>query len=271
MVQKVPASMVADDVATQAELDNVVSASSSFPPGTGLDYYGTTLPVGGWLWRDGSAVSRTTYAALFAVLGVSYGAGDGSTTFNLPDSRGRVEAGKDDMGGTAANRLNVTLTGTRASTANGVITALSSTAGLAVGMKVFGTGIGTSAVINSIDSATQVTLSVNNSATGTASIRFGVVDGATLGASGGSQVHTLAASQIPAHTHPVTDPGHTHTDNTATGGAGGLSFGVGDNGTSASATTGSSTTGITVGANTGGGYAHPIVQPTLICNKIIKT
>ncbi len=44
----------------------------------------------GYLLEDGSAVSRTTYAALFAVIGTTYGAGNGSTTFNLPDSRGRV-------------------------------------------------------------------------------------------------------------------------------------------------------------------------------------
>ncbi|HEX5676413.1 MAG TPA: phage tail protein, partial [Alcanivorax sp.] len=59
----------------------------------------------GWLFCDGRAVSRTTYAALFTAIGTKYGAGDGSTTFNLPDLRGRVPAGRDNMGGTAANRL----------------------------------------------------------------------------------------------------------------------------------------------------------------------
>lgn len=44
----------------------------------------------GYLLEDGSAVSRTTYAELFSVIGTTYGSGDGSTTFNLPDSRGRV-------------------------------------------------------------------------------------------------------------------------------------------------------------------------------------
>lgn len=53
----------------------------------------------------GQTISRTTYAALFAVIGTTYGAGDGSTTFAVPDLRGRVPAGKDDMGGTAASRL----------------------------------------------------------------------------------------------------------------------------------------------------------------------
>jgi microcystin-dependent protein len=56
-----------------------------------------TLPSG-YLWANGEAVSRTTYAALFAIIGTTYGAGDGSTTFNLPDLCGRAPFGSDDMG-----------------------------------------------------------------------------------------------------------------------------------------------------------------------------
>lgn len=74
------------------------------PIGAIMDYGGATAPTG-WLLCYGQAVSRTTYAALFAVLGTTYGVGDGSTTFNVPDIRGRVVAGQDDMGGTSANRL----------------------------------------------------------------------------------------------------------------------------------------------------------------------
>lgn len=69
-----------------------------------FDYAGTTAPPFS-LMCYGQAVSRTTYAALFAVVGETYGVGDGSTTFALPDLRGRVVAGQDDMGGTSANRL----------------------------------------------------------------------------------------------------------------------------------------------------------------------
>jgi microcystin-dependent protein len=58
-----------------------------------------------WLLCYGQVVSRTTYAALFGVIGTTYGAGDGSTTFNLPDLRGRSAFGADAMGGTAAGRL----------------------------------------------------------------------------------------------------------------------------------------------------------------------
>ncbi|QMP19181.1 tail fiber [Pseudomonas phage Persinger] len=72
--------------------------------GVVLPFAGAAAP-NGWLLCHGQAVSRTTYAHLFAVIGTAYGAGDGSSTFNLPDLRGRVAAGKDNMGGTAAGRL----------------------------------------------------------------------------------------------------------------------------------------------------------------------
>jgi microcystin-dependent protein len=62
------------------------------PTGAMLEYGGSAAPTG-WLLCDGTAVSRTTYSALFAVLGTAYGAGDGSTTFNLPDRRGKFGIG----------------------------------------------------------------------------------------------------------------------------------------------------------------------------------
>jgi microcystin-dependent protein len=77
------------------------------PTGSVMPYAGSSAPTG-WLLCYGQAVSRITYAALFAVTGTTYGTGDGSTTFNVPDLRGRVVAGQDDMGGTSANRLTGT-------------------------------------------------------------------------------------------------------------------------------------------------------------------
>lgn len=59
----------------------------------------------GWLKANGSAVSRAAYAALFAVIGTSYGAGDGATTFNLPDLRGEFPRGWDDGRGVDAGRV----------------------------------------------------------------------------------------------------------------------------------------------------------------------
>lgn len=66
-------------------------------PGTITAFAGATAPVG-WLLCDGSAVSRSTYADLFAVMSTAYGAGDGSTTFNLPDLRQRFPLGKAASG-----------------------------------------------------------------------------------------------------------------------------------------------------------------------------
>lgn len=54
--------------------------------------FGGSTPPDGWLFCDGSAISRTTYAELFAVIGTTYGSGDGSTTFNLPNIQNIITA-----------------------------------------------------------------------------------------------------------------------------------------------------------------------------------
>jgi microcystin-dependent protein len=69
-----------------------------------VPFAGGAAPAGALLCH-GQQVSRTTYAGLFAAIGTTYGGGDGSTTFNLPDLRGRVAAGKSDMGGSDAGNL----------------------------------------------------------------------------------------------------------------------------------------------------------------------
>lgn len=62
---------------------------SEFPVGTITDYAGATAPVN-WLLCDGSTISRSTYSQLFDVIGTAYGAGDGSTTFKIPNSSGKI-------------------------------------------------------------------------------------------------------------------------------------------------------------------------------------
>lgn len=64
------------------------------PAGVISMYAGSTAPSG-WLICNGSAVSRTTYSRLFSAIGTTYGAGNGSTTFNLPNLKGRVPVGLD--------------------------------------------------------------------------------------------------------------------------------------------------------------------------------
>lgn len=71
------------------------------------EFAGSSLPAG-YLACDGQAVSRSTYAALFAIIGTTYGAGDGSTTFNVPDSRGRVVLDDGTGSGLTARTLGQT-------------------------------------------------------------------------------------------------------------------------------------------------------------------
>lgn len=151
--------------------------------GVVFPFAGSTAPAG-WLLCDGSAVSRATYATLFGVIGTTYGAGDGSTTFNLPDLRGRVVAGRDDMGGVAAGRIT----------------------------------------------------DAGNGNPG--------ISGATLGATGGVDRHTITDAQLPTGV-PVS--------------LGSLTvYGSGSNSAVSTATYGS-------------GHAHPNVQPTMVMNHIIRT
>lgn len=76
-----------------------------------IHLHGAPIAPVGTLACAGQAVSRSLYAGLFAALGTTYGAGDGTTTFNLPDLRDRIAIGKGDMGGVAAGRLTNALSG----------------------------------------------------------------------------------------------------------------------------------------------------------------
>lgn len=72
---------------------------ATVPTGSVTAFAGSSAPTG-YLICDGTAVSRTTYAVLFALIGTTYGSGDGSTTFNLPNLKGRVVVGVGDSGAT---------------------------------------------------------------------------------------------------------------------------------------------------------------------------
>lgn len=90
------------------------------PIGAMMVWSTDTAPVH-WLLCYGQAVSRTTYTNLFAIISTTYGVGDGSTTFNVPDLRGRVVIATDDMGGSAASRITSASTnGANAVTLGGV-------------------------------------------------------------------------------------------------------------------------------------------------------
>ena len=77
--------------------------ANGVPTGAVIPFANSTAPTG-WLECDGSAVSRTTYAALYAAIGTTYGSGNGSTTFNIPDLRGEFVRGWDHGRGVDASR-----------------------------------------------------------------------------------------------------------------------------------------------------------------------
>jgi microcystin-dependent protein len=183
----------------------------NIPLGGMLEFTGTTAPNGSFVLPFGQALSRTTYATYFAMVGTTYGAGDGSTTFNVIDKRGRVSAGKDDMGGSSANRLT------------------------------------------------------NQS---------GGLNGDVLGASGGSETHTLTTAELAVHSHGVTDPQHAHGITPANGLVQGQAGGFdpssgGSHGAPANLSINNAATGITIN-NAGSGSAHNNVQPTIIVNYILR-
>jgi phage-related tail fiber protein len=91
----VTAAEVVAEAATEASLKNV-GMVGFFPMAAAPD---------GWLEANGAAVSRTTYAALFAKIGTTSGVGDGSTTFNLPDLRGQFVRGLDNGRGIDVGRV----------------------------------------------------------------------------------------------------------------------------------------------------------------------
>jgi microcystin-dependent protein len=92
----------------------VANLPDTFPTGIIAPYGGAAAPTG-YLLCNGAAISRTTYAALFAVIGDAYGVGDGSTTFNLPDMVGNVPvgigaSGVTNLGDTGGEQTHTLLT-----------------------------------------------------------------------------------------------------------------------------------------------------------------
>lgn len=97
----ITASKLADGAVTAEKIaDNSIAVTKllsgiAVPTGSIIEFAGSTPPTG-WLLCDGSEVSRTTYSDLFTAIGTTYGSGDGSTTFNLPNLQGKVPVGQDN-------------------------------------------------------------------------------------------------------------------------------------------------------------------------------
>lgn len=189
----------------------------SIPLGGGLPFFGSTAPNSSFVFPYGQQISQTTYSALYALFGNTYGTATGGMFF-LPDIRGRVIAGKDDMGGSAASRLT------------------SSGAG------------------------------------------FGGSGAATLGATGGAESQTLNLAQLPTG---ITSSGSNSISVSSNSGdvvrgsilssnaAGGSNAQLALGATSSTVSS-TGTNAIAVTSNNTGAGAHPIVQPTIIGNYILR-
>ena len=100
-----PASIITQDASNRFVTDTEKATWNAGVVPTGVVlYFARSTPPANFLKCNGAAVSRTTYAALFAVVGVGFGAGDGSTTFNLPDLRAEFIRGADDGRGIDSGR-----------------------------------------------------------------------------------------------------------------------------------------------------------------------
>lgn len=154
----------------------------------------------GWLKCNGAAVSRTTYANLFARIGTTYGAGDGSTTFNLPDLRGETIRGWDDARGVDSGR-------TFGSWQDG--------------QNVSHTHTGTTSSESHTHTWSGTTSSYSHIHTATAAKSGGLVGGSSSGTGGVSTSATIITSSN-AHTHTVSgttsSDAHTHTMTTSASG-----------------------------------------------------
>lgn len=216
--------------------DSGVAPTSLVPTGTILEFAGATAPSG-YLLANGQAVSRTTYATLFGVCGTVYGAGDGSTTFNVPDRRGRVGAGYDPANATGR------LTG---STAQGASAAVLGNSG---GEQAH---TQTSAeLVTHSHSASSISSSSSSSSSTVSdpghSHRYDFVNGGIGGNAGFPLASGVSVS--------------SGQDNTSASSAG----------ISVETTTMTTTSTSTTVSADGGGAGFNVVQPTLILNYIIKT
>jgi microcystin-dependent protein len=193
------------DAALDAHFAANLAAAQVVLPGSMMMWPRSTPPTG-WIKRNGAAISRTTYSALFSIIGTTFGAGDGSTTFNVPDDRSLFERGWDDSRGVDVGRTF----GSEQASQN-----LSHThTGTTGGQSASHTHSGTTSTVGDHQHAT----------TGSQFTTWGAASVGTTGFYDGSWTNPGAlTSPAGAHNHTITTGAASgdHTHSFTTGGSGG--------------------------------------------------
>lgn len=275
---------LADGVGLQDAATIKQAVASAAPIGAMLPYGGDTAPPN-WLLCYGQAISRATYATLFGIFGTKYGAGDGSTTFNLPDWRGRSFFGLDNMGGTDANRVTTAGSGIDGKTLGAAGGAQSVTLA-ETQMPAHTHGASTESAGNHAHSGSTAGAG-SHSHSGVTDVQGNHAHGGGTSVNGGhTHGYTTVSQQvftwqlgsgnfalIPAASNTNAAGDHNHSIATDVQGAHqhGLAInGVGDHAhTLSTNTTGAHTHGVTVNS-AGGGQAHNNMPPVIGFNVIVK-
>lgn len=230
--------------------------AAGVPSGSLVAYAGASAPTG-WLLCDGSAVSRADYGNLFSAIGTAYGSGDGTTTFNVPDLRGRTAVGKNagtfaTLGATGGAET-VTLTGAQSGVpahSHAAVSSSGSSGAHSHGVSVGTGGSHSHAATTSVGSHGHNYV-YPNWTTGTAAN-----GGGTAVVTSMSAPTSTTASATPSGSTTITSAGdHSHSGGTDS--AGGHTHSV--------------STSVSANAAATAAEAHSNLAPYAVVNYIIKT
>lgn len=258
------------NIATTAYVTSAAAAVNSVPTGS-IFMWGVASAPTGYLFCNGTAVSRATYASLFTTISTTFGVGDGSTTFNLPNFSGSMP-----IGVTAGTSSSFTGSIAVASSTTGTLT-VTAGSGIAINQVITGTGISSGTIIIGFVSGTfggigVYTVSVPQTVSSTSIT--GTQGALTLASTGGAATTTLQLANLPAHKHTINDPGHFHEAGytNGSGGVGGVGVPLSNFASTGSTlfNTSSVGTGITTN-NAGGDTTTATISPYLGIHFIIKT
>lgn len=255
-------------VDNSTNLATTAFAKSTGVPTGSIFMWGTASAPTGYLFCNGTAVSRATYSALFALIATTFGVGDGSTTFNLPNFSGSMP-----IGVTAGTSSSFTGSIAVASSTTGTLT-VTAGSGIAINQVITGTGISSGTIIIGFVSGTfggigVYTVSVPQTVSSTAIT--GTQGALTLASTGGAATTTIQLANLPAHSHTINDPGHFHSYlfKASTGGT--TAGGDPNNLNNTTFSTSTNQTGITGTNNAGGDTTTATISPYLGIHFIIKT